>query len=166
MTTRRVVVANTQRVKAALLVPATRRDSFRLGATWQGVGDYSTWEYNRQVEAIQQFPKNGYEVGDTLEVYDFTDRLGATMKIEQIKMIVCADITDGDIRLLGYVDRDEWMEQTEGGLVERKAWLLVGPTTQHQVEGPPAAAGVIKTTNVETGESQTIVADLRDHPAQ
>src|SRR6185295_485373 len=128
MSTRKVVVANTQRVGRALLVPATRRDSFRIGPTWTGVGDYTTWQYDKVVEAIRQFPKGGFEVGDQVEVYDFSDRLGATMKIEQIRMIVCKDITDKDLHLLGYKDRGEWMEQTEGGLVERKAWLLVGPT--------------------------------------
>jgi hypothetical protein len=162
MIRREVVVANPHRVNRAMLAPATRKDSYRLADKWQGVGDYTTWIYGQQVEGVQQFPANGYEVGDEIDIYDLADRLGATMKVERIRMITCADITDEDIALLGYRDRDEWIDQTEGGMVERKAWLLEGQVKKHNMEGPGVPVGTIKVTNVETGATDTTIVDLRD----
>lgn len=166
MTIRRIAIADLARLNQALLLPATRKDSYRFGDMWHGVGDYETWKYNIAVDGIRQFPKNAFDVGDMVEIYDLSDRLGATMKIEWIKMIDGAEIRGDDLWRLGYRDRDEWTEQTEGGLGQRKAWLLIGPIERHELKGLGAAVGTIHTTNVETGETETSIADLRDHPAQ
>lgn len=167
MTIRTAVVANTQRQGGALLLPATFRDSYLIDDKWLGVGDYSAWQYGKTVQAFRtMFNRHEFAVGDTIELYDFFDRHGATMNLKQIKMIVCATITDEDIALIGYRDRAEWLEQTEGGFPERKAWLLVGDVTVHPLTSEGKQAATLTTTNADTGESETTIVDLRDHGVQ
>src|SRR5690349_12549009 len=110
MSNKRVVVANPDRVNQAMLLPATRRDSFTIADAWRGVGEnYENWRYGRAVDGLRQFPKNAFSVGDTVEVYDFYDRLAARVQVQAIKMIDGEHIADEDIALLGYRDRAEWL---------------------------------------------------------
>lgn len=166
MTIRRVVVANTQRAGGAILSPATQKDSYMIDDKWLGAMGYTTWEYGKKVQAFRIMNKHEFAVDDTVELYDFSDRHGATMTVKEIRMIVCADITDEDIALLGYRDRAEWIDQTEGGWPERKAWLIVGPIEVHPTEGAGKSAATVTTNNVETGDSSTVIVDLRDHGVQ
>jgi hypothetical protein len=162
LATRKITVANPRRTSRALLLPATRRDFYRLGDTWSG--DYADWRYGLTVPEIRHFGQETYSVGDTLEVYDFQNRLGVRADVTGIKMLVCADITDEDIALLGYRDRAEWLEQTEGGLGGRRAWMFLLQNVRHfDATGQIAtSAAEVQISDTEKGATEHLHIDLRD----
>jgi hypothetical protein len=78
MSTKQIVVANPARIGQAILLLATRRDSFLVGGQWSGVGErYEAWEYGKNVAGVRQFPNATYALSDTVEVFDFFDNLAA-----------------------------------------------------------------------------------------
>jgi hypothetical protein len=162
----RLTVANPHRVNKAILLLATAKDSYRSGDKWVGVGDkdgnYINWQYGRTVEAVAQFMQSPHAIGDEMEILDLQGRVQLTGNINGIKMIVCADITDEDIALLGYKDRAEWIEQTEG-FPERRGWLILLSEIDKRDASGAAWQDVIdvKTTNAETGEVTHTPTSLR-----
>jgi hypothetical protein len=103
-----------------VMAPASRRDSYRETASgdWQDADD---WQYGKPVHAFNMHRQVPFEVGDVLELDSIDGGPIKYARIDAIKMIDGATITDDDIHLLGYKDRDDW---TENGLPARRGWLM------------------------------------------
>jgi hypothetical protein len=108
----------------AVLAPASRYDLYQIGDDWFGVGNFDSWEYGREVQGMNLWQRFPFLVGDILEIHDLEGKLPQYAAIRAIKMIEAANITDDDIRLLGFRDRNHWLEGTAGGMGGRRGWLL------------------------------------------
>jgi hypothetical protein len=80
-------------------------------------------------------------------------------------MIDGEHITEDHIKQLGYRDRTEWLEQTEGGLGGRRAWLLrINVIESFVPDGQsPRQVADLNIVDTDAGTTDHSRADLRDH---
>jgi hypothetical protein len=130
MTTKGIVVLRPERLvqkggTRGAISTATKFDQYSVAGRWYPVGEFATWQDRQSVDAISQaMGEFQFAVGDILAVEGFDRHVYCHVEVQHIKMVTLADLTDADIDAMGYRDRDQWLEETDGGLKSRHGWFF------------------------------------------
>lgn len=126
----KAVMFNTQRIlngtKTAVLTAAVNSDTIQEseGATWQPVGSGFQTVPDHPVHAVNHFGRYISQTGELSTIRDLNTGQRFPVQIISIELVQIDQITDDQIRALGYPDRDawdlEWGEVGHGG----HGWLM------------------------------------------
>lgn len=120
---RTIIVSGAERIKngkRAMLTAATTQDSYRLGAVIRNADD---WQHGRQVDEVVHFGRHSTQVGEKVAIEDDEGRAQGFIRIDGIRMVDTLNLTDADLKALGYSSFAEF-EAEEPGYVNRRAWFV------------------------------------------
>jgi hypothetical protein len=120
---RTIIVSNAAQIqngKRAMLIAATLQDTYRQGAMTASADE---WQVGRQVDEVTHFGRHSTRVGEKVAVEDDEGRRFGVVRIEGIRMVDTLNLTDEQIRTLGYATFAEFHDR-EPSYVNRRAWLV------------------------------------------
>ena len=122
-----VVVAHGQAIvegrKTAILTAATIQDQYSMDGLWNSVND--GWDHGIAVDAVQHFGRHQLATFDIIKVEALeTMHPVCLVRIDEIRMMDCAALEDGEITALGYDSREEFMSEFMSDWANRRGWYM------------------------------------------
>ena len=98
--------------KTAMMTVATWADYYRVGEDWQHLHQWRLWNHGKAVNEVSHFGEYTTVQGDILTVCPLDkDDVICQVQIIEIRMVDCSNLSDQEVRELGYANRGEYNEQ-------------------------------------------------------
>ncbi len=114
------------KTKTAMLTVATWADYYRVDQDWHRLHNWRDWQHGRAVHEVSHLGEYTTVQGDVLAVCPMrSDDIICQVQVVEIRMVDCDNLSDAEIRELGYATRHEyhtsWDEDTDHS---PKGWYM------------------------------------------